>query len=74
MIKGTKTIAYQGRRSSFHLTKENININKSKLHKLVKHYFAEGEIPKIEDTEYQHYDSRSGCLYFSYLPILRKRK
>lgn len=47
------------------MVKGNVNINKSKLYRLVKHYFEEGKLPKMGETEYKPYNSRSGWLYFS---------
>lgn len=46
------------------LKKENVSINKSKLYRLVKHYFEQGELPKIGETEYRPYNNRSGWLHF----------
>lgn len=43
--------------------KENISINKTKLYRLVKHYF-EGQFPKMSETEYRRANRSSGWLYF----------
>lgn len=44
--------------------KENISINKTKLYRLVKHYFENGELPPIGAIKYQHYNEHCGRLYF----------
>lgn len=43
--------------------KENISMNKTKLYRLVKHYF-EGEMPKMSKTEYRRANISYGWLYF----------
>ncbi len=43
--------------------KENISINKTKLYRLVKHYF-ESEIPNMSKTEYRRANNSYGWLYF----------
>lgn len=40
-----------------------ININKTKLYRLVKHYFGDN-IPEMSETEYRRANNHSGWLYF----------
>lgn len=44
--------------------KENIRINKTKLYRLVKHYFEKGKIPQMNKTEFRRAAKSSGWLYF----------